>query len=179
MRNFADETPHLAGEIRRIVDDAQIRVSGPAGNDFFIHCNGLLRCFRARLIVGQRIEFFGAFCCCHEMKNGVVVIAKRNLAASQLAAQRFPFGVCHVSFVIGNAAVCDNQNFFVFHIVGCHLKHALFLNLQRDERLLKIIVGVDRPRCDTAQNQFRCSFRNKKNFIALFGEIALNPCHSS
>ena len=60
VRDFSQHIVNFLLKIDLVVDDAQVRMSGPGLNEFVVECDGLFNALAAHLIVGSSVELLGA-----------------------------------------------------------------------------------------------------------------------
>ena len=175
--NFADEAEHLLLEAGGIVDDPEMRMPRPGGDQLIVQRGSLLDRLGSRLIVRQGIILFRALGRRNQMEHGVVLVPHGHLACLQPAKHPAEFLLRHIGAVIHRRPVADDQNLIAVHGAGDFGKSPFLRLLQLDQMPLEIAVGSVQPGGGAAGNELRRRFVHKQNGVSQFGKRVLNPAH--
>ena len=127
-------------EVAVILDYAQMRVSDPTIARDAIELSGLLRRLAASAVVAERIELFGAIGCRYEVKYGTVASHDFALCRIEVLLNEMQISaIAHVSLIVANAAIADNENIIVSRdVLGSLLGDFFLLILRIDDHRLKV-----------------------------------------
>ena len=105
-----------------------------------IELSSLLRRLAAGAVVVERIELFGAIGCRYEVKYGTVAPHDFALCRIEVLLNELQISaIAHVSLIVANAAIADNENIVLSRdVLGSLLGDFFLLILRIDNHRLKV-----------------------------------------
>ena len=174
-RDLRDQSFHLSLEPCRIVNDPEMGMSGPCGDEFVIHGSCLGGALFSRGVVCRRVELLRAFGCRHEMEYRVVAVPEFHFIDAEVLKDGRESLLVHVHFIVQFSPVAYDEHFILLHRPGSLLIDLFLLQLHPHLAVLVIRVGPAGPWRDSAADQLRRGLRHEQYRIAFFYERILDP----